>query len=150
MSLSSGKQSASRQRPQQRPQPGPTTPQTGCQWTHRETPRTECPSKQWPEQGRRSLPIRATTVGKLDIPADGAGHGPKPEGPREGPRGRLQSRGPPPPPRQERNREEDRPRQVQQVTINTFLFCELNSFLRLDEIRIAFFGRFLITWTCRE
>jgi hypothetical protein len=33
----------------------------------------------------------------------------------EGPRGRLQSRGPPPPPRQERHREEDRPRQVQQV-----------------------------------
>jgi len=45
----------------------------------------------------------------------GPGNGPKQEGPREGPRGRLQSRGPPPPPRQERNQEEDRPRQVQQV-----------------------------------
>ena len=43
------------------------------------------------------------------------GQGPRQEGSRGGPRGRLQGRGQPPPPRRERNREEDRPRQVQQV-----------------------------------
>ena len=72
MSPSSGKQNVIRQRPQQRPQPGPTTPRTGCQWTRRETPRIGCRSRRWPEPGKRGFPSGATTVGRRDTQSDSA------------------------------------------------------------------------------
>ena len=72
MSPSSGKQNVIRQRPQQRPQPGPTIPRTGCQWTRRETPRIGCRSRRWPEPGKRGFPSGATTVGRRDTQSDSA------------------------------------------------------------------------------
>ena len=70
MSPSSGKHNVIRQRPQQRPQPGPTTTRTGCQWTRREIPRIGCRSRRWPEPGKRGFPSGATTVGRRGTQSD--------------------------------------------------------------------------------